>query len=596
MDGGIENASNLSMSSIQSGNDGFQARQAATGDARPATDTSSTTPNARELSGLKVGQQLNARVVDAAGPNRIVLQIGDHRVLADRPPGVDVGSRIPVRVAQNAGQVVLDLVNQGPRSVINQHALATIANQLAQTGELSGAKGSPVRDLVQEVNRLVTPRAGQGSSTPLSHVTNLVSGNGSADAEAVAKFVREQPAEAAKLIRELSRLALNDQPQVRSDARQAASLKTTPQLQAFVDNLVSQPRDTTQIAHRLVQSGFLNQSVLGDVAQSHPEQTARVLLAMLQSLNLGSGGGQALSNAEVAIIKALNLGGSPTTTSPTTTPPVNPTAGQPVSVQSATTSGTTLQQLPNVLASASRVQALLADLVNADGRINGERLRQLIQTGGLSYEGKLAAALQNAIGNVSDIPQADLKGSLLQLFGQIHSSGAQSLLSGLSTAVANQVAHIEGQQASNLFAQASGQPLRVEIPMIVGPNVSTALLSVREDNGGGEQNDGSTSDKGKGYNILFLLDMDQLGQTRIDARIGEQVVYVTFYIEKDDGLKRTQTELPSFRSALKDELSYEHVVLQAKPLKGLSPKLRKEFDDLESGTQYNSVNLLDILA
>jgi hypothetical protein len=125
--------------------------------------------------------------------------------------------------------------------------------------------------------------------------------------------------------------------------------------------------------------------------------------------------------------------------------------------------------------------------------------------------------------------------------------------------------------------------------------LSTAFLSIEPDKGGneetGKQGNGKT---GKGYNLLFLLDLEGLGQTRIDARITEKSLWVAFYVNQSHSLSLLQSEFPAFRQTLQ-AMGYEEVLLVARPVNLLSPEKQKKFAALALGVPAR-VSLLDVKA
>ena len=100
--------------------------------------------------------------------------------------------------------------------------------------------------------------------------------------------------------------------------------------------------------------------------------------------------------------------------------------------------------------------------------------------------------------------------------------------------------------------------------------------------------------KGKGYNILFALDLEHFGQTRIDARIGSQSLWAAFYVDQPESVALLQRELPDFRLTLQS-LGYEDVLLTAKPLRQLAPEKQEKFEALTIGVPA-SIHLLDMKA
>lgn len=134
----------------------------------------------------------------------------------------------------------------------------------------------------------------------------------------------------------------------------------------------------------------------------------------------------------------------------------------------------------------------------------------------------------------------------------------------------------------NLLAQVQGEPYQLQIPLFTGQGTTAAFLSIESDgNGTGAKGEGQEG-RGKGYNILFLLDLEGFGQTRIDAHIGEKSLWVAFYVDLDSSVSLLKKELPGVRETLQ-AFGYDEVLLVAKPLGQLSAEKRKKFDALTIG-------------
>lgn len=277
-------------------------------------------------------------------------------------------------------------------------------------------------------------------------------------------------------------------------------------------------------------------------------------------------------------------------------------------------------------ASLMKLQALIKKLLPDQAAPTAERLVAFVRDSGLQYEAKLFHAAENNLRDLARVAEEDLKGLLLRALRDLktaesHDSEAsrsprveaktssqllQSLGSqatvvttpssrDITASLTNHLEHIESQQAVNLLAQAQGEPYQLQIPLFTGQGMTTAFLSIEpERQGNGETERGRNGEKGKGYNILFMLDLDGFGQTRIDAHIGEKSLWVAFYVSQDNSLSLLKKELPGFHETLR-VLGYEEVLLVAKPLGQLSPEKRKKFDALTIGAP-TSVHLLDVKA
>ena len=97
-----------------------------------------------------------------------------------------------------------------------------------------------------------------------------------------------------------------------------------------------------------------------------------------------------------------------------------------------------------------------------------------------------------------------------------------------------------------------------------------------------------------GYNLLFLLDLENFGRMRIDAHVAENNLRVIFYIDRESSLSLLRQEISTFRETLV-ALGYREVLLAARPLKEIPDEKRQKFDAIAIGAP-TSVHLLDVKA
>ncbi len=172
----------------------------------------------------------------------------------------------------------------------------------------------------------------------------------------------------------------------------------------------------------------------------------------------------------------------------------------------------------------------------------------------------------------------------------MQSGAASPEAQGVTAALARHLGGIETQQALNLLAQLHGEALSLQIPFFAGGQPATAFVSVESDGSPGGQ--GGT--RRPGYNVLFLLDLDGLGRTRIDANFGASSARVVFYVEGDDSLGRVRAALPAFGRALQG-LGYGDVLLAARPLGDMPDGRRQQTEALALGVP-SGVHLVDVRA
>ncbi|MBI3325317.1 MAG: flagellar hook-length control protein FliK [Nitrospinae bacterium] len=244
-----------------------------------------------------------------------------------------------------------------------------------------------------------------------------------------------------------------------------------------------------------------------------------------------------------------------------------------------------------VAPSMAKLQALIKDLLPGDTPPNAEHIATFVRDGGLHYEAKLFQLAEDIPQALARIADRDLKGLLLQALRDLQATPARPEAQSLATSIANHLDHIETQQAANLLAQMHGEPYQLQIPFFSGLGLSTAFLSIEPDGKRGKTGRGG---KGQGYHVLFRLDLEGFGETRIHAHVASKTLKVIFYVEQSDAVKLLRSELSAFRETL-HALGYEEVFLEAKSLGQLSPEKRRAFEPLAVGVP-TTVRLVDVRA
>jgi len=239
-------------------------------------------------------------------------------------------------------------------------------------------------------------------------------------------------------------------------------------------------------------------------------------------------------------------------------------------------------------ASIAKLQTTLDRLLPEQAPPSAAGLAAFVRDGGLLLEAKLARAAETgpAAGRVID---GDVKGLVLQSLHDVQAGGAAQA-DGLVAALAQHLGGIETQQALNLLAHLHGEALQLQLPFYAGQDLTTAFLSVEPDGSPGGQKGGGRS----GYNVLFLLDLDRLGRTRIDAHFSGPSMRVVFYLEGEQSLQRVRSELPAFGQVLRG-LGYEEVLLAARPAGEMPPERRQKVEAMALGVPAG-VHLVDVRA
>jgi hypothetical protein len=207
-----------------------------------------------------------------------------------------------------------------------------------------------------------------------------------------------------------------------------------------------------------------------------------------------------------------------------------------------------------------------------EGELPGaEQLAAYIRDGGQFYEAKLVQRGAEHPATLRDVAEQDVKGLLLGALQELERDSEGSATAALRLGIRQHLDHIESQQALHLLARMHDEAFPLQIPVWLGQAFSTIMLAVDRDGQGKEDGQGSADG---GYHVLFLLNLDGLGQTRIDAYATAQALRVVFYLEQQEALPVLRDEIPMLTSVLRD-LGFAEVCIEARPLAGLSPEKRQ---------------------
>jgi hypothetical protein len=211
-----------------------------------------------------------------------------------------------------------------------------------------------------------------------------------------------------------------------------------------------------------------------------------------------------------------------------------------------------------------------------------EKLAEFVRDGGVQYEAKLAAAVKHgtAGAEVAEAARHDVKGLVLEALAE-HAGAAPRQ----EAALGQHLRSIEAQQAANLLAAARGDPVLVQVPLMLGGGQATTLhLAVQPD---GERGRGGETPEG--FGLLMHLDLDGLGSVRIDAQLAPAGTRVVFYVERAEGREQMRAELPALREAL--EGIGGPVLLQVRDLRDLPAEKRPAFQALAYGLPQSGSSL-----
>jgi hypothetical protein len=131
----------------------------------------------------------------------------------------------------------------------------------------------------------------------------------------------------------------------------------------------------------------------------------------------------------------------------------------------------------------------------------------------------------------------------------------------------------------SIFGAARRARLSAADPVFTAAGFSNLALSVEPD---GESGRGRADDSVENYNIPFLLELEDFGRTRIDARLERRNLRVIFYVEREDSIRLLTREMSSLRETLL-ALGCREVLLSVWPLRAMPREQRPKFEALALG-------------
>jgi hypothetical protein len=241
--------------------------------------------------------------------------------------------------------------------------------------------------------------------------------------------------------------------------------------------------------------------------------------------------------------------------------------------------------------SVAHLQTVL-DRLLPEQPATAKEVAAFVRDGGLQLETKLAQVSRDSPAAAARVIDGDVKGLVLRALHDVDTAGTSSPIQTLGTALTQHLGHIETQQALNLLAHLHGDALQLQLPVHTGQGLTTAFLSIEPD--GSDSGGGGKAGGRSGFSVLFLLDLDNLGRTRIDAHFSGSSARVVFYLDGEESLQNVRAELPAFRQALQAQ-GYQDVLLAARPLTEMAADRRQQAEALALGVPAG-VHLVDVRA
>ncbi len=239
---------------------------------------------------------------------------------------------------------------------------------------------------------------------------------------------------------------------------------------------------------------------------------------------------------------------------------------------------------------------LSASALEQEQPVNGERLARIIRASGAGLEAKLLA-LSHKIAAGAPHNTAiihDLKMIMLQLSrAKTSSINHAQMIKVLTELAQHSTARIETLQALNVLAHMQGDPIRFELPMLVGQQLVNVQMSVQQEGQYSSEQARGQGTSDQAYSVLFALELSGLGKLRVDASISDASVHARIYSDQAGVGQFIREHIQRLETRLQD-LGYKEVFLLATQMAPDTEK-QKRFDQLTQMAPA-SLNLLDVIA
>lgn len=227
-----------------------------------------------------------------------------------------------------------------------------------------------------------------------------------------------------------------------------------------------------------------------------------------------------------------------------------------------------LSDLPaaNNTPEVAQLKTLLAELIPSPTQApTAAQLAKIVREGGLQYETRLAKLSDDTPRDqVRDVARSDLKGQLLRLLHATAGKGPSDPTQPLPAA--KQVLDaIEIQQTINTLAMTNGGTFQMHLPLAGAAQWMTMQFAVQPDllasGGDGAATPGEYASRG--FNLLMHVDLTDLGETWIDARVTGKNLSAVLYLESASGRDLARGQAGELKSALR-EAGFESILVDVR--------------------------------
>ncbi len=248
--------------------------------------------------------------------------------------------------------------------------------------------------------------------------------------------------------------------------------------------------------------------------------------------------------------------------------------------------------IPNEL--KSRLQETLSVFKATQNEpVNDKTIRENIARTGASFESRLSQFFENPKGSgLKDAVRQDFKGQLQELsrflekqFGIGIKTGDGTIQS-LGRQTQTIIQNLDIHQLTQIVARQENHPMSLMIPNMLEPQGRPIKIFYKEDEGDGKGS--KTGDKGK-YTLVFFLEMSQLGNVRLDARVQDKKLGLNIAVENEAVLSFIKTGFEYFRDQL-NEMGFESEITgQINP-----EKIHEPIEEFPDGVLKSLNSLVDV--
>ncbi len=228
---------------------------------------------------------------------------------------------------------------------------------------------------------------------------------------------------------------------------------------------------------------------------------------------------------------------------------------------------------------------------------SAQMVKEQVNLSGIDYEAKVKQFLTQGANSKSTKGlefNRDLKGQLLEIIQKLESQSSQKgassplpqALKDMTQIFRQAVDNIELHQLTNQLAKQEGQPLLLQIPNPYANGDPTIKLYVRPSE---DEEDGHKGKSKKNYHLVFLLNLSNLGNLRVDSQVTQSQLSLKMTVENQPIADFVNSHSQDFKSRL-EELGFEAE---------LSCCVQEEIDmsphiDLPEILMKNELQLIDV--